>query len=84
MKITIDIDCSLDEACDLMGLPDVSAMNEEMVAGLSEKLQTSLSGEDPGNLLKNWFSGWTDGIQNMQKKFWSQFTGGAGKGGSES
>lgn len=81
MKITIDIDCSPDEARQLMGLPDVTAMNDDLVARLGEKLQVSLSGEDPGSLLKQWFAGGTDGFEKMQKEFWAQFSGGAGKGG---
>jgi len=83
MKVTIVIDCSPEEARDLMGLPDFTAMNDELVSGLSEKLQASLSGEDPGALLKNWFAGGTEGIEKMQKDFWAQFTGGTGKGSSE-
>ena len=55
-----------------------------MVACLSEKLQASLSGEDPAALLKNWFAGGTDGFEKMQKDFWAQFTGGSDKGGSNS
>lgn len=84
MKITIDIDCSADEARQLMGLPDVTAMNDELVALLSEKLQASLSGEDPGSLMKHWFTGGTDELEKIQKDFWAQFTGGAGKGRPES
>ena len=84
MKITIDIDCSPEEARHLMGLPNVAVMNDELVARLSEKLQASLSDEDPGALLKNWFSGGADGLEKMQKDFWAQFTGGSGKGSSES
>jgi hypothetical protein len=50
MKISIDIDCSPEEARQFMGLPDVAAMNDELIAALGKKLSASLSGEDPGVL----------------------------------
>ncbi len=83
MKITIDIDCSPEEARKFMGLPDVAAMNDELVASLAEKLRASLSGEDPGALFKEWFSGGTDGLERIQKEFWSRFSGGSGSGRSD-
>ncbi len=69
MKITIDIDCSPDEARQFMGLPDVAAMNDQLVAALGEKLKDSLSGEDPGVLFKEWFSGGLEGFEKIQKDF---------------
>ncbi len=84
MKITIDIDCSPEEARLLMGLPDVAAMNDELVASLGEKLRDSLSGEDPGVLFKQWFSGGLEGFEKIQKELWSRFSGGpGGPGGAD-
>ena len=77
MKITIDIDCSPEEARQFMGLPDVAAMNDELVAALGGKLRESLSGEDPGVLFKEWFSGGLEGFEKIQKDFWSRFSGGS-------
>ena len=82
MKITIDIDCSPEEARGFMGLPDVAAMNDELVASLGEKLRESLSGEDPGALFKDWFSGGAEGLEKFQKDFWSRFAGGSDGGRS--
>ena len=80
MKITIDIDCSPEEARKFMGLPDVAAMNDEMVAALGDKLRDTLSGEDPGVLFKQWFLGGVEGFENIQKEFWARFSGGSGGG----
>jgi hypothetical protein len=83
MKISIDIDCSPEEARQFMGLPDVAAMNDELIAALGEKLSASLSGEDPGVLFKEWFSGGFEGFENIQKEFWSRFSGGVDGGRSK-
>ena len=69
MKITIDIDCSPDEARQFMGLPDAAAMNDQLVAALREKLKNSLSGEDPGVPFKEWISGGFEGCEKFQKDF---------------
>ena len=83
MKITIDIDCSPEEARKFMGLPDVAAMNDEMVAALGDKLRDTLSGEDPGVLFKQWISGGVEGFENIQNEFWARFSGGSGGGRSD-
>lgn len=83
MKITIDIDCSPEEARKFMGLPDVASMNEDLVAALDEKLRASLAGEDPGALFREWFSGGAEGFGKLQKEFWSQFSGGSGRDGAD-
>ena len=80
MKITIDIDCSPDEARQFMGLPDVAAMNDQLVAALGEKPKDSLSGEDPGVLFKEWISGGFEGFEKIQKDFWSRFSSGPDSG----
>lgn len=88
MKITMEIDCSPEEARLFMGLPDVAAMNDELVAALGEKLRESLSGEEAGALFKDWFSGGFEGFEKLQKDFWSRFSGvpgvPGGSGGSGS
>ena len=55
MKITIDIDCSPDEARQFMGLPDVAAMNDQLVAALGEKLKARYLGKIPAFFSRSGF-----------------------------
>jgi Family of unknown function (DUF6489) len=84
MKVSIDIECSPEEARQLMGLPDVAAMNEELVAALGDKLRATLSGKEPEALFGEWFAGGFEGLEKIQKDFWAQFTGGTGGTGGKS
>ncbi len=38
MKVTINIDCTPEEARSFMGLPDVTAINEAMVKKMTEQM----------------------------------------------
>ncbi len=79
MKITFDIDCTPDEARRFLGLPDVAAMQETLMADLEERLKTSMASMEPEALLKTWLPAGVEGFQQMQQAFWSQM-GTANKG----
>ena len=82
MKVTIDIDCTPQEARTFFGLPNVEPMQEQLVAQLQEQLSKYLANTDPEAMLKAWFPESVKGISQMQEQFWQQFT--AGMGGSTS
>jgi len=42
MKLTIDIDCTPQEARQFMGLPDVEALNEMVVAEMTERAKAEM------------------------------------------
>ncbi len=72
MKITVDIDCTADEARRFLGLPDVAPMQETLMAELGDRLKSALSGTEPDALLKAWLPAGLEGFGQMQKAFWSQ------------
>ncbi len=43
MKITIDIDCTPEEARALMGLPNVAPLNDAMTAHAKERMEKYLA-----------------------------------------
>ena len=43
MKMTIEVDCSPEEARRFLGLPDVSALNEHMVAEMSKRIDANIN-----------------------------------------
>jgi hypothetical protein len=65
MKITIDVECSPQEARSFLGLPDVTPVNEMMVREVEKQLAGNLEAMDPTEMMKMWmsFGG------NMQKQF---------------
>ena len=82
MKLSIEIDCSPEEARRFLGLPDVSAMNQALVAELQGKMTETLRTMAPEELMKTWLPAGMQGMEQMQKAFWANFSnpGGAPKG----
>jgi hypothetical protein len=84
MKITIDVDCTPEEARRALGLPDIAPMQEAMIADIQKRMQEALTAMDPETLFRTWLPAGIEGFEQFQKAFWSQMTGAAGKkGGSE-
>jgi uncharacterized protein DUF6489 len=82
MKITIDIDCTPDEARAFLGLPDVAPLQAEVMKELQERMMKTLVGLDAEKLMATWMSGGAQTIEQM-RQFWQQF-GGRGSTGSGS
>jgi hypothetical protein len=78
MKVTIDIDCSPEEARAFLGLPPVAAMQEAILKEMQKRLLENVGAMDPESLMKLWFPAGREGWEQMQKAFWSQFSGGPG------
>lgn len=54
MKITIEIDCTPQEARQLAGLPDVEPLQQEIMKQVGERVTKAMSLSDPETLLKAW------------------------------
>ena len=78
MKFTVDVDCTPEEARRFLGLPDVSALQEEAMSEIRTKMLEMIQTSDPEALMKSWMpSSVPDsmkGLDQMQKMFWSQFS----------
>ena len=72
MKITVNIDCTPEEARELMGLPDMQKMQSAFMDSFGAKMKeagANISSEDYMNMWKDM------GQQNMQafqSMFWEQ------------
>ena len=82
MKISIDIDCTPQEARSFLGLPDVAPMQEALMAEIQARMREAVSGADLESLLKTWMptdlSGLQGGLQgweSLQKSFWAKAMG---------
>jgi hypothetical protein len=56
MKMTIEVDCTPEEARRFMGLPDVSAINEHLVNEMKGRIDANMAMISPDELVKNWMS----------------------------
>jgi hypothetical protein len=54
MKMTIEVDCTPEEARRFMGLPDVSSLNEHIVAEMRNRIDANMAMLAPEELMKNW------------------------------
>lgn len=72
MKVTVNVECTPEEARTFMGLPDVKPMQEAMMAELEERLRANIQTMSPDNMIKMWLPASLQGADNLQKMFWNQ------------
>jgi hypothetical protein len=56
MKMTIEVDCTAEEARRFLGLPDVSGLNDHIVGEMTKRIDANMAMLSPDELLKNWMS----------------------------
>lgn len=70
MKITVDIDCTPEEARSFLGLPDVTPVQELFVEALTERMSETISAMDGDAMMKAWMPDGMAGLEQWQK-MWS-------------
>lgn len=76
MKFTINIDMTPEELRRTLGLPDVSALQDDLVQRMREQMEAGAEGYDPLTLLKPYLSsglGSMDALQKMMFTMMSQY-----------
>lgn len=81
MKITIDIDCTPEEARHFLGLPDVKPMQDAMMQEIEDRMRASLHAMDPESVLNRWLPAGIQGVEQLQKMFWTQMAAAMGQDG---
>lgn len=74
MKVTVDIDCTPEEARTFLGLPDVKPMQDEMLREMTDKMRSAVNTLDPDQIMRMWLPAGTQAAEQMQKIF-AQFYG---------
>lgn len=82
MKISIDIDCTPEEARAFLGLPDLAPLQTDLLKELQSRMMKSLATMDAEKLMKAWLAGGAQTMEQMQRAFWEQFGAGGPKGGA--
>lgn len=78
MKITVDVDCTPEEARRFMGLPDLSSVHDAYVAKMRQTIDDSLTPEGMTSLLQNW-GPMGEASMGMWKQLFEQMSGRSGK-----
>jgi hypothetical protein len=78
MKVSINVDCTPEEARAFLGLPDVAPLQKALLKETEERMRNALGAMDPEAMLKLWMPVGMEGWEQVQKLFWSRL-GGAGK-----
>jgi hypothetical protein len=73
MKVTINIDCTPQEARAFMGLPDLAPLQDEYVEKMRAHMAANLSGADAEKMLGQW-SAMASGMEQWQKAMWGAAT----------
>jgi len=56
MKLNVEIDCTPAEARAFLGLPDVSALNDHLVAEMKKRVDANIAMAAPEELMKSWMA----------------------------
>ncbi len=75
MKITMNIDCTPEEARAFLGLPDVKPLQEQMLREVQKRLTETLKATDPDAILKTWLPATLKGYEQLQEIFLAQLAG---------
>jgi hypothetical protein len=75
MKVTVNVDCTPEEARAFLGLPDLKPMQEHLMRELQERMSANVRAMEPEAMLRTWLPATLKGFEQMQEIFMSQMTG---------
>ena len=79
MKVTIEVDCTPDEARAFMGLPDVKPLQAAVMGNIEQQMLRASEHFRPETMLQTWFSAMPQVSSQMQDMF-ARMLGGGAKG----
>ncbi|EGF92017.1 hypothetical protein ABI_04490 [Asticcacaulis biprosthecium C19] len=56
MKVTVNVECSPQEARAFLGLPDVEPLNDYMISAMKQRMEQNIHSMKPEEMMKNWSS----------------------------
>jgi len=72
MKVTVNVDCTPEEARSFMGLPDVQPMQHAVMQELEQQMIRNVQAMTPEAMVQTWMPAGLQGAESMQKMFWGQ------------
>jgi hypothetical protein len=80
MKIQIELDMTPEEARRLMGLPDVAALQGEVMEDIRKRMKAAVDTSDPQAMLRAWLPVGAQSFEQFQKFLWESAARAAGTG----
>lgn len=71
MKVTINIECTPEEARTFLGMPDLQPVHDAMVDKMVKLAKDGVSAQDMETMMRAWMPGMGENWQAMQKAFWA-------------
>ncbi len=75
MKVTINVECTPEEARAFFGAPDVAPLQDAVLGQMKTQMQKAATALDPETMMKTLFPVNSEGFADLQKAFWGQFMG---------
>lgn len=69
MKITVNVDCTPEEARSFLGLPDVKPMQEELLGEIKDRMTAGLRAMQPEEMLRTWLPANLKSFEQMYDAF---------------
>jgi hypothetical protein len=70
MKVHVEVDMTPDEARRLMGLPDVSKLQDEMMKEVQRRMKAALDTSDLEGMMRAWMPLGGQGFEQFQRFLW--------------
>jgi flagellar motor component MotA len=71
VKVTIDIDCTPEEARAFLGLPDLAPVHAAYIDRMTSLMTEGLSSADVEKMMRSWMPGMAEGFDQWRQAFWS-------------
>ena len=75
MKVTVEVDCTPEEARQFLGLPDVAPMQQAAMEKVRQRMESAVEATKPEALLKAWMPMAPDQMQRAFAKLFGSFGG---------
>jgi hypothetical protein len=75
MKVTLEVDCTPEEARRFLGLPDVVPMQQAAMEKVQQRMESAVEATTPEALLKAWMPMAPDQMQQAFAKLFGAFGG---------
>jgi Family of unknown function (DUF6489) len=79
MKISLDIDCTPEEARKFFGLPEVEPLQKALLREVQERMTTNIKAMDAKTMIETWLPATLKGFEQLQQMFMAQMPSGPGK-----
>ncbi len=78
MKVTVDVDCTPEEARRFMGLPDLTSVHEAYLEKMRKMIDEGVTPDMLEKMMSSWMPMGETGM-NMWRTMFDQMSGGGGK-----